>query len=582
MDPQSQKSASFGGLSHVELEALRLENLGVWCALNTFKVDHRSFTFAKRKYLKKIYLSTNPLISVRKCTQVGLTIWMVLKVLHKLRYAELIGAKIAKKAGFYFPVHDAVSKFSKDRLAPLVANIPEFSEVMDNQGSIELKQLGNSSLYMSYMGGTATKDSTPLDIICLDETRLMDVADINQVEERLSGSLTPEIYKISTAGLPNDAIDKAFLQGNQQFWHTVCNCSDGVILSDVFPDCIGQRRKKGGVVEYFYRCPVCGKEDLEPQDGDYRAHNPSSHIDSFHIHHMLSPTKTPKIVWERYITTDNIKEFYNAVLGKPYIDEENIGLTDDELVACVNTDLTWGMDKQNTCMGVDQRSGQLHVVILKPSSGKKQIVHVEVVDNYCERYKEGGKIVSPFKRLYQLMHEYDVDMCVLDALPNANEAKEFAAEFPGRIFLSYYKGSQDMARWSDKNPKTKNSDPPPLRKSKDSLKFKWVVLLDRYKSIEYALRHWRDRSVECPPPRGLVQEVRDEKTGTYQPEFVCENILFTHMKSVVRELVQSKLEPGRYRYRWNNLGLDPHFLHAFTYAVIASERKKRAFNFAFI
>ena len=57
---------------------------------------------------------------------------------------------------------------------------------------------------------------------------------------------------------------------------------------------------------------------------------------------------------------------------------------------------------------------------------------------------------------------------------------------------------------------------------------------------------------------------------------------FKHMTAVVRELVQSKLNPGRYRYRWNNLGLDPHFLHAFTYALIATERKKKVFNFDFI
>jgi len=575
-------SPTLANLTRGELEALRLENLGVWCALNTFKVDHRPFTFARRKYLKDIYLSTNPFINVRKCTQVGLTIWMVLKVLHKLRYSELVGKKQAKKAGFYFPVHDSVAKFSKDRLAPLVANIPEFSEVMDDAGSIELKQFGNSSLYMSYMGGTATKDSTPLDIICLDETRLMDVGEINQVEERLSGSTEPEIYKISTAGLPNDAIDKAFLRGNQHFWHTLCDCSDGVILSDVFPDCIGQRRKKGGVIEFFYRCPKCGKDDIDPQNGGYIAHNPSSHIDSFHIHHMLSPTKTAKIVWERYITTDNMKEFYNAVLGKPYVDEDNVGLTEDELRGCVNTDISWDSAKQNTCMGVDQRSGELHVVILKPEGVKKRLIHLEVIDNYCDRYRESGKIVSPFKRLYSLMHEYDVDMCVLDALPNANEAKEFAAEFPGRVFLSYYKESQDLARWSDKNPTSKNPEPPSIRRSKDSLKFKWVVFLDRYKAIEYALKHWRDRLIECPPPRGLVQEVRDDKTGTYIPDFVCEGIFFKHLIGVVREMVQSKLNAGRYRYRWNNLGLDPHFLHAFTYAVVAAERKKKKFNFTFI
>ena len=116
------------------------------------------------------------------------------------------------------------------------------------------------------------------------------------------------------------------------------------------------------------------------------------------------------------------------------------------------------------------------------------------------------------------MTEFDVDMCVLDALPNVNEAKEFAAAFPGRVFISYYKGSQEMAQWSDKKPSAKNAEKAQLRRSSADIKFKWVVLIDRYKSIEYSLRQWRKRRVQIPNPKGLVQEVRDPKTGVYQPE----------------------------------------------------------------
>ena len=82
---------------------------------------------------------------------------------------------------------------------------------------------------------------------------------------------------------------------------------------------------------------------------------------------------------------------------------------------------------------------------------KRRIIHVEIVDNQAEQYKVDGQVITPFKRLYSLMNEYDVDLCVLDALPNANEAKDFARAFPGRVFLSYYKDSQDMVKWSDKN-----------------------------------------------------------------------------------------------------------------------------------
>ena len=571
------------GLSKKQLEALRMENLGVWCAVNEFNVDHKPFTFKGRKFLKDIYLCDNPVISVRKCTQVGLTIWMILKVLHQLRYCQSIGRKIARKGGFYFPVFDSVSKFSKDRLRPLIYGIPEFKETMTGSPSIDLVQFGNSSLYLSYTGGVASMDSTPMDILCLDEVRLMHPATINQLEERLSGCLDPSLYKISTAGYPNDAIDKSFMMGDQRYWHTKCLCPDGLILADHFPGCVGQRSNiKSGRPEFFYRCPKCGKEDLEPQDGQYVTHNPQSEYASFHVHQMLSPAKTAKNIWERYMTTDNPKEFWNATLGKPYVDEDNIGVTDDELNGCINTDVSWGGKVTNTCMGVDQRSGNMHVIIAKMVDNKKRLVHIEVVDNQLDKYKENGKIVTPFKRLYSLMQEFDVDLCVLDALPNANEAKDFARAFPKRVFLSYYKESTDMVRWSDKKSGGKQSEKPHSRRSSEDLKFKWVVFLDRYKSIDYCLRQWVDRRVECPNPRGLIQEVRNAKTGAYEPCFVCEDEFFKHLKAIVRELVQNKHDPTNYRYKWNYLGLDPHLLHAWNYCCVALERKKRSFAFDFV
>jgi len=76
--------------------------------------------------------------------------------------------------------------------------------------------------------------------------------------------------------------------------------------------------------------------------------------------------------------------------------------------------------------------------------------------------------------------------------------------------------------------------------------------------------------------------VRDPKTGVYQPEHVCERIFFIHLKAVVRELVQSKIDGNSVRYRWRNLGLDPHFLHAWNYCCLAMERRKKVFGFSFL
>jgi len=546
-------------LTPEKISALRKENLFVWALTTQFEVDRRPFTFDLRKYLIPIFASNNNHKVIMKSAQVGLTVYGILEACHKAVFATFQGPRIPLKVAYYLPAKDGIEKFSKDRLNPLIQAIPEYANSLNASGNVDtvlLKQFGESSLYLLYMKGSLTKDSFPFDVLILDEVRLMTLNDIYQVEQRISASPYPHTFKFSTAGVPNDTIDFYFKRSNQQYWHTRCRCSDGIRLAHEFPRCIVKKGK-----DYVYQCPKCGYYIVDPQDGVYIKHNPSSLIDGWHIHKMMSPFYIPEKLIDEYHQTKNLEEFYNAGLGLPYIEPRGRPIDLQDLVACVDPVLEWDADKSNCFMGVDQRQGQLHLVVAKFVNGKRQLIHAEIIDATLEDYKRGNEELNVFSFLYERMHKYNVRMAVCDHLPDTNSARLFEQAFRGRVFLAHYKDSDKLGRWSDEVGHS-------MRVRGMSEHGIGVVSFDRYKLLDAAMGYWKRGEVVCPNPRGLIQLCRDDR-GIIKPTYVCEDMLFKHITGVVRK--EERSEAGRISYRWVNLSDDPHFLHAFAYCMQAMD-----------
>ena len=554
-----------------QLSFLMHSNLALWAQYAGIEVDQRKFDFDHHRYLLPIYLCNAQEMSWMKSAQMGATIYEVLRLLWFCRHHQV-------KAALYFPTADGVTKLAKDRLNPLIASNAELSGNIGDGDALGLKHIRNihgkqSSLYMLYLGGTASKDSVPLDVLGFDEVRLCDTNDIDQALERVSHSSYKYRMYVSTAGYPNLDIHARFLRGTQQYWHVKCNCLDGFIPSECFPDCIIETPKR----EVFLRCPKCKFIVKDPQNGRYVEHNPGADFPSFHISQFISRFISPKEIWTHYNTALNKKEFYNAKLGKPFVDEENMPITDAVLESCVNTDIRWlhdahRKDKRNCAMGVDQHGGNVYIVIAQRNAeGKKRIVHLEIVDSTNPTYMENGEQVTPFKRVHALMKEYDVGLCVIDAMPNYNEAAELARTFKGRVFISWYGGQEqkDMVLWLDRA-RLKEG----IRRGSHSIKVKWQVALNRYTSIDYALNEFVVRNVEMPHPDALVQVARS-KEGRWEADNICRTRFWLHLKSIVRQRTWIDETEGRYRMAWAQLGRDPHFVHAWNYCNIAIERLAR-------
>lgn len=537
-------------------------NLALWAQRSGIILDNGlPFSFEGHRYLFPLFLDRHQKIVLMKSAQMGATIWMVLRALHQARYPAGWGYKGGMNVGFYFPVGGGVNLLVKSRVEPLMEKCPDLLPYCKEQ-SRGWKPIGNSALYFFGTGGTTSKDSTPLMSIFFDEVRLMNIKDVEQVKERTSHAPIEYLQAVSTAGYPFGDIHSLFLESDQKWWTTFCQrCGHGFVMAHEFPDCIVDHTIGPKAGQVYYRCTRCKLPLSDTQHGRYIAHgDPNHEVSGYHVSQMISTMKTPQEILAAFRLHENKKEFWNAKLGMPYVDEENKPVSIEMLKNNVNPLLEWGSDFVGmNFMGVDQMSGVNYVIIVtRPVLSEAiQLVHFEIV---------GGR--DPFKRTAQLMEDYNIQICVCDAEPNANDALRFAQWFGKRVFLAKYGMYEDMVRWQDTwRPK------PGLKKANPEVYHKYRVFLDKYKSIESTLLKIAAGQIEWPDPEGLIQEAFPLKGGGKQAMPILRTHAYPHFACPVKERIETDPDASVYRWKWNFVGMDPHSLCALDYAVRATERK---------
>jgi len=136
------------------------------------------------------------------------------------------------------------------------------------------------------------------------------------------------------------------------------------------------------------------------------------------------------------------------------------------------------------------------------------------------------------------------------------------------VFLVTYANSEraDMYSWHDRvRRKSQTANEP-------EAKFKYLVTLQRYKALDYALGLFKERLVRLPHPRGLVQEIHDDH-GIKRPVFMGEELLWAHVQRIVRQKHVQDPEQGTFSMEMIKIGPDPHFAFAWAYGVAAASRR---------
>lgn len=563
-----------------------------WCErleADGLKVDGHPFTLSDRPTMRFIYDLIPSSVTeafdrvdvIMKCTQVGFTVMEMLAMIYMaLRFSPA-------KIGMFMPAITAATTKSSIRFMPVVRTIPKVHALMtDNaakgrrggEGNVLVRELGSSRFHFLWTTGKVSTESNPMDIVSFDEVQEMSIADMEKTRERMSASSVRYTLMGSTANWPDSDIHWWYKKGTQHQFHTRCSCCGELqVLDDHFPQCIGydaeapranERERAAGMVgEYRYRCHKCKGWIDDPQDGEWIPKEPEASIRSVHYPQFLSPAITPRKIIEGYHQSDDMKNFFNRVLGKPYTDPSQVPVNLEMLNECakegVKVGLVWERNGRGTFMGLDQM-GSFIVAVLKRRmpDGRQAVVHVEYI--FIAPTADDPE-ASPWRRCDELMEAYGVQICVVETLPNYDSAKSFARRHDGKVFLAGYGNMDgDMLAWGDA-PTLSVSE----RRTDEDLRDRYTVRLDQYKCMQVSMGRFASKMCLFPDPEGLVQEVLEK--GKRRMSAVCKEYAFFHFTRTAL-VAEKDEEEKKFKRRVVKVGIDPHTSYANMLADVAWAR----------
>lgn len=214
----------------------------------------------------------------------------------------------------------------------------------------------------------------------------------------------------------------------------------------------------------------------------------------------------------------------------------------------------WKQRAKGTFMGIDQM-GRFNVVLIaeRLPSGHMAMIHAEEI--YAD---------DPFVRCDELIAQYGVSVCVVETLPNYNDAKRFAGRHRGKVFLANYGNMQDeMMRWGDAVPNSQD------RKTAEEDRDRYTVTLDQYKCMQVAMSRIQRQQCVFADPQALVQEIFEK--GEQKTVAVLKDRVFLHFTRTAL-VAEKDEEEKKYRRKVVKVGIDPHFSYAYMLLNVAWAR----------
>jgi Phage terminase large subunit (GpA) len=319
-----------------------------------------------------------------------------------------------------------------------------FAGGVDNVG---LKQVGNASLYIRGTNSKAGLKAVPAAVLIFDEYDEMDQENIKLAEERSSGQSFRLNWKISTPTVPGKGINTLFEQSTKEHFFFPCPaCSRQIRFK--FPDSlkiIGDDPTSFDIHNSHLICYEC-KATLPHADkrqylkkGKWVAEKPGQITRGFNINQMYSARLPPYKLAISYLealrdpTAD--QEFFNSKLGLPKIiegaeiTEEMVGglIKSYEMVESCRpgTVITMGVDVNKT---FNVEIDQWDLAECSPIDVNQKARCRVLWAGECNTIEEVG----------QFMTAYNVNFCVVDAMPETQLVTQFANNFFGRVRICRY------------------------------------------------------------------------------------------------------------------------------------------------
>jgi len=489
--------------------------LGQW-AERRIRLEGKPFSFKGHSYLRAIYDDTSPHVVIVKASQVGGSVYAILRSLH----ACLSGLNVI----YFFPTRTDVIEFSKSRVGPLIAGNPFLAKMVRDTDTAGLKKIGEAHLHLRGMQSSVQMKSVPADMLIFDELDEASPDAKAMAKERLAHSDYKRIIELSNPSLPDYGIDEPYRESDQRHWMNKCpGCGQWVSLAQEFPVKLGEEVKiilPRGDGTWYRACPKCTAE-LDVETGEWVPMEPDNQAHGYLISQLFSSRMDPGEILREYRKARYPERFYNLKIGIPWADTANRVDMATVLALCGEAGLLESSDQACT-MGID--TGRVHHVVISrkiKDTNKRQIVHLGVHHDYAE--------------LDVLMKRFKVQICVIDGMPDIHATRSFTQRHHGLVFMNFFNEHQKGAdKWDIQE---------------------LTVQMNRTEALDYSRRMIRDGRRVLPRRSRLVEEFA------------------RHLAADAKQLIEDD-ETGAQAYRYVKTG-ENHFSMAFTYDCLAAARQKQ-------
>jgi len=430
------------------LQNQSLTNCLRWAANRRVMAGDFAGTYSARyhPWVKEMHNSKAPFNYSMKGAQLGIT-----EILINLAFYTI--DMLGKDVLYVLPTSRNASDFSKSRFNTALKLSPYLDRIFTDTNSIEIKQAGANTLYIRGSRGDANLKSIPVAVLLLDELDEMSQRAVNLALTRLDGQLVKSVWGISTPTVPDFGIHKLYKDSTQENFVFKCPCCSRLTRL-VWPDCveiIGDGVHDLRCKESFLKCKECGgklPQESKPEwlgkaKWEVGNQNGNTDIRGFTISQLYSFTvNAGELVTAHYKgfgdEAANV-EFHNSKLGQPYIGD-GAKVSEEDVEACIK-----GHSKEDP----RPRGGE-RIITMGVDQGKWN--YVEVTEWFFDRYSSDLNVAATAKVLYEtkfneedwdfldeMMQEWQVQACVVDADPQIMEARRFARRFPGYVWLCRFR-----------------------------------------------------------------------------------------------------------------------------------------------
>lgn len=460
----------------------------------------------------------------------------------------LFSVDIEKRNALYvLPTSQIASDFSRDRFGSALELSPYLKSLFTDTNSVGLKRTATSSLYIRGSRGESNLISIPASVLVLDEVDRMSQRKIDPALTRLDGQLQRLVWAISTPTVPEYGVHSLYLLSTQEHFFFQCpSCSRRIEL--LWPDSIeiiGEAPNDPRRHESYLKCLECKAKlphEAKPEflsKGFWRATVGTGDVDhrGFWLPQLYSFVKTPGKLVGEYLKGHGDEaaatEFWNSKIGVPFVGE-GAQVTDDLIAATIG---------EHTTQDPRPRSGD-HLITMGIDQGK--ICYWSVCEWFFDDYAQDLNAIAVCKLLAfgtfletdwafadQLMYEWQVLTCVVDADPDISEARRFAKRFnkgTDCVYLCRYRSGKTA---KEIGLSEEHTGAP-------------IATVDRTNWLTGTLGRFRSNRIRLP--RDVTEEYR------------------SHMKSLVR--TYEKNDQGEMEVVFKKRGAD-HFAHSLNYAEIA-------------